>query len=113
MTKFQTNTVVTNAQVKPKLETSDVKYNEEHAVEDLHEDLPSYCRVARKRIVDVVLLQSIERYMIKQVSLYFDMLVAIDDNTVTTMIIDSPTKISRRQELQDKVSVLRRSLMLL
>ncbi|KAG0054327.1 hypothetical protein BGZ83_011433 [Gryganskiella cystojenkinii] len=93
-----------------KLEESDVNYNEEHAVEDLQEALQSYCKVARKRIVDVVLLQSIERHMIKQINLYFDMLIAVDDNTISTMLLESPTKITRRQELQDKVSVLRRSL---
>ncbi|KAG0298972.1 hypothetical protein BGZ97_003920 [Linnemannia gamsii] len=89
----------------------DVNYNEQHAVEDLQEQLRSYCKVARKRIVDIVLLQSIERYMIKQINLYFDMLVAVDDNTISTILLEPPTTIARRQDLQEKVSVLRRSLL--
>ncbi|KAF9123430.1 hypothetical protein BGW39_008982 [Mortierella sp. 14UC] len=109
LAKFQANTLDTDAPVK--LTALDVNYNEQHAIEDLQEELKSYCKVARKRIVDVVLLQSIERYMIKQINLYFDMLVAVDDNTISAMLLESPTTIARRQDLQDKVSVLRRSLL--
>ncbi|KAK3810469.1 MAG: P-loop containing nucleoside triphosphate hydrolase protein [Linnemannia gamsii] len=109
MAKFQSNTLLTNAPVT--LAASDVNYNEQHAVEDLQEELQSYCKVARKRIVDIVLLQSIERYMIKQINLYFDMLVSVDDNTISAMLLEPPTTIARRQDLQDKVSVLRRSLL--
>ncbi|KAF9948575.1 hypothetical protein BGZ72_009517, partial [Mortierella alpina] len=66
------------------VEESDVNYNEQLAAEDLQDELQSYCKVARKRIVDVVLLQSIERYMIKQINLYFEMLVVVDENSFTS-----------------------------
>ncbi|KAF9393521.1 hypothetical protein CPC16_001825 [Podila verticillata] len=111
LTKFQTGTQTHTNTAPSKLETSDVNYNEQHAVEDLQERLQSYCKVARKRIVDVVLLQSIERHMIKQIDLYFRMLIDVDDDTISTILLEPQTKIARRQELQDKVSVLRRSLL--
>ncbi|KAF9108678.1 hypothetical protein BGX27_008262 [Mortierella sp. AM989] len=91
---------------------SDVDYNERLVVEDLQEQLQSYCKVARKRIVDVVLMQPIERYMIMQINLYFDMLIALDGNIISSRLIEpSTTKQARRQELQDKVAVLQKSLL--
>ncbi|KAG0049884.1 hypothetical protein BGZ83_005315 [Gryganskiella cystojenkinii] len=93
-----------------KLQISDINYNEKLATEDLQEMLLSYCKVSRKRIVDVVLLQTIERHMLKQINLYFDMLIAVDDSAISSRLLDSPTKLARRQEFQDKVSVLRKSL---
>ncbi|KAG0006579.1 hypothetical protein BGZ80_005215, partial [Entomortierella chlamydospora] len=90
---------------------SDVGYNEQLSIEDLQEQLKSYCKVARKRIVDVVLMQTIERYMITQIDLYFDMLIAVDDNTISSHLLESSMKLARRQELQDKVHVLRKSLL--
>ncbi|OAQ22670.1 hypothetical protein K457DRAFT_84417, partial [Linnemannia elongata AG-77] len=89
---------------------SDVNYNEQLAIEDLQEQLKSYCKVARKRIVDVLLLQTIERHLINSVHLYFDMLITVDDDTVNRLI-ESPAKQTRRKELDNKVDVLRRSLL--
>ncbi|KAF9117991.1 hypothetical protein BGW39_001599 [Mortierella sp. 14UC] len=89
---------------------SDVNYNEQLAIEDLQEQLKSYCKVARKRIVDVLLLQTIERHLINSVHLYFDMLTTVDDNIVSRLI-ESPAKQARRKELNHKVDVLRRSLL--
>ncbi|KAG0358816.1 hypothetical protein BGX24_005911, partial [Mortierella sp. AD032] len=88
---------------------SDVNYNEQLAIEDLQEQLKSYCKVARKRIVDVLLLQTIERHLIKSLHLYFDMLITVDDNTISRLI-ESPAKQARRKDLEHKVDVLRRSL---
>ncbi|KAF9917235.1 hypothetical protein BX616_001617 [Lobosporangium transversale] len=92
---------------------SDVNYNEELAVEDLQEQLRSYCKVVRKRIVDVVLQQTIERHMIKRINLYFEMLIAVDEDTISSRLVEPPAKQERRQELQDKVAVLRKSLLAL
>lgn len=89
---------------------SDVNYNEQLAIDDLQEQVKSYCKVARKRIVDVILLQTIERPLIKSVHLYFDMLITVDDNTISRLI-ESPAKQARRKELDSKVNVLRRSLL--
>ncbi|KAF9097310.1 hypothetical protein BGX27_000982 [Mortierella sp. AM989] len=89
---------------------SEVDYNEQLAVEDLQEQLRSYCKVAHKRIVDIVLMQTIERYMIMQINLYFDMLIALDDNTISNCLIEPSAKRVRRQELESKVAVLQKSL---
>ncbi|KAF9371038.1 hypothetical protein BGX21_005285, partial [Mortierella sp. AD011] len=102
-----TNTYINNP---IKLKSSDINYNESIATEDVQEQLQSYCKVARKRIVDVVLLQTIERYMIKQINIYFDMLIAVDESTVTSNLVESLVKSVRRQELNDKVTVLQKSL---
>ncbi|KAF7724041.1 hypothetical protein EC973_001417 [Apophysomyces ossiformis] len=89
----------------------DVNYNEQLAVEDLQEQLTSYCKVARKRIVDVLLLQTIERHLIKNIHLYFDMLIAVDDETIASLLIDSAVKQQQRKDLENKVDILRRSLL--
>jgi len=93
-----------------KIDDWDINYNEKHAVEDLKEVLMSYCKVARKRIVDVVILQSIERYLIKQINLYFDLLIAVDENTMSSLLLETPSKIAQRGELENRLSVLRKSL---
>ncbi|KAF9314457.1 hypothetical protein BG003_004147 [Podila horticola] len=108
LTKFQVN--VTPATIPFKLEDWQADYNERLALEDLQEMLLSYCKVARKRIVDVVLLQTFERHMFKQIELYFKMLSEVDESTISSRLLESPTKLARRQELQDKASVLRKSL---
>ncbi|KAG0331954.1 hypothetical protein BG000_010448 [Podila horticola] len=108
LTKFQVS--VTAAAIPFKLEDWQADYNERLALEDLQEMLLSYCKVARKRIVDVVLLQTIERHMFKQIELYFKMLSEVDESTISSRLLESPTKLARRQELQDKASVLRKSL---
>ncbi|KAF9123778.1 hypothetical protein BG015_005254 [Linnemannia schmuckeri] len=89
---------------------SDVNYNEQLAIEDLQEQLKSYCKVARKRIVDVLLLQTVERHLIKSVHLYFDTLISVDENIVSRLV-ESPAKQARRKELDHKVDVLKRSLL--
>ncbi|KAG0247431.1 hypothetical protein BG011_001479, partial [Mortierella polycephala] len=109
MTKFQDVSWDDVTQIA--LDESDINYNDQFAVEDLQEQLQSYCKVARKRIVDVVLLQTIERHMIKQINLYFDMLITVDDSNISSQLLESPAKVLRRQELQDKVAVLRKSLL--
>ncbi|KAG0363114.1 P-loop containing nucleoside triphosphate hydrolase protein [Gamsiella multidivaricata] len=109
LNKYQPNTNATAAPIT--LQKSDINYNEQFAIEDLQEQLQSYCKVARKRIVDVVLLQTIERYMIKQINLYFDMLIAVDDSAISSRLLESLARTERRQELQDNAAVLRKSLL--
>ncbi|KAG0196439.1 hypothetical protein BGX28_010097 [Mortierella sp. GBA30] len=109
--KYQANHTHNGIAAALKAAKEDATYNDELEVEDLQEKLLSYCKVARKRIADVVPLQTIERYLIKQISLYFDMLAAVDDGTISTLLLDSPANMARRQELNDKVVVLRKSLL--
>lgn len=84
---------------------SDINYNEQLAVKNMQEQMKSYCKVVHKWIVDVLLLQTIERHLVKSVHLYFDMLIAVDDNTISRLI-ESPAKQARRKELNHKVDVL-------
>ncbi|KAF9922993.1 hypothetical protein FBU30_006896 [Linnemannia zychae] len=88
---------------------SDANYNEELALKDLQEKLKSYCKVARKRIVDIVLLQTIERHIIKSMDIYFEALIAVDDN-VLSQLIEPPARQARRKELDEKIEILRKSL---
>ncbi|ORZ24856.1 P-loop containing nucleoside triphosphate hydrolase protein [Lobosporangium transversale] len=104
----------TNPKEKNDARNTTIDYNGQLAgdiaVEELHDQLQAYCEVARKRIVDVVLLQTIERFMVKHINVYFKMLITIDETHIMSRLLDSPAKLTRRQELQDKVAVLRRSL---
>ena len=50
---------------------SGINYNEQLAVKDMQEQMKSYCKVAHKRIMDVLLLQAIERHLVKSVHLFF------------------------------------------
>ncbi|KAF9919780.1 hypothetical protein FBU30_010546, partial [Linnemannia zychae] len=88
---------------------SDANYNEESAIDDLQENLKSYCKVARKRIVDIILLQTIERHIIRSIHIYFDSLIGVDDSFFS-QLIESPAKQARRKELDEKVEILRKSL---
>ncbi|KAF9204450.1 hypothetical protein BGZ49_005284 [Haplosporangium sp. Z 27] len=106
VTKYQTAFDTTS-----KLDLAEFDYNEKLAIEDLEEQLQAYCKVASKRIVDVVLLQTIERHMIRQIDLYFDILISVDDSTISSRLLEPPAHVARRQELQDKVAVLRKSLL--
>ncbi|KAF9982495.1 hypothetical protein BGZ75_006126 [Mortierella antarctica] len=88
----------------------DAKHYEQLAVEDLEDQLKAYCDVARLRIIDTILMQTIERSLVKQIGRYFDMLILVDDNTISSRLVDSPTKRRHREELNEKVAVLRKSL---
>ncbi|KAF9114708.1 hypothetical protein BGX27_010100 [Mortierella sp. AM989] len=106
--KFQNNSGYSTERVK--LEKTDVNYNEQFAVEDLKEQLRSYCKVARKRIVDIVLLQTIERHMIKDIKIYFRNLIAVDGNTISTQLLESDLTTKTRLELQVRATMLKKSL---
>ncbi|KAF9273917.1 hypothetical protein BGZ68_001095 [Mortierella alpina] len=106
LSKYQTITIVdTHAET-----AVDAKQYEQLAVKDLEDELRSYCKVASRRIVDTILMQTIERYLVKQIGRYFDMLILVDDNTISSRLIESPMKRRQREELNEKVAVLRKSL---
>ncbi|KAF9579216.1 hypothetical protein BGW38_004614, partial [Lunasporangiospora selenospora] len=88
----------------------DANHNENLAIQDIEEQLLAYCRVARKRIVDIVLLQTIERHMIKRISRFFEKLHSVEDSAISSRLIELPAKKTRRQKLQSKVEVLQKSL---
>lgn len=92
-----------------KAPSTDVHTNEEKAAEDLGDQLKAYCKVARKRIVDVVLMQTIERHMVKHIGLYFKELIKVDD-TKLACLIESEADQRRRRDLEDRIEILERSL---
>ncbi|KAF9968826.1 hypothetical protein BGZ73_009125, partial [Actinomortierella ambigua] len=80
--------------------TTDVNSNEKKAAEDLAEQLKAYCKVARKRIVDVVLLQTIERQMVRHIDQYFKELIRVDDSKLSCLI-EAEVDQRRRKDLED------------
>ncbi|KAF9114707.1 hypothetical protein BGX27_010099 [Mortierella sp. AM989] len=89
----------------------DRKLAEKLAADELYETLLSYCEVSRTRIVDVVILQNIERYMVNQISIYYRMLNAVEDSHIACRLLDSQKKLARRHQLHEKIETLRKSLL--
>ncbi|KAF9581759.1 hypothetical protein BGW38_001110 [Lunasporangiospora selenospora] len=87
-----------------------VDYNEGLSIQDLELQLTGYCELAKQRIVDNVLLQTIERQMIKRISQYFNKLHMVDNNTISTRLIEPSEKANKRQALHDKIEILEKSL---
>ncbi|KAF9168243.1 hypothetical protein DFQ26_000072 [Actinomortierella ambigua] len=93
-----------------KIPSTDANVNEKNAAEDLGEQLKAYCKVARKRIVDVVLMQTIERHMVRHIDLYFSKLIKVDDAKLACLV-ESEAEQRRRQDLEDRIKILERSLL--
>ncbi|KAF9977201.1 hypothetical protein BGZ73_006674 [Actinomortierella ambigua] len=83
--------------------------NDGAAVEDLSDILAAYCNIARKRIVDVVPMQTIERYLVWEIDTLFEMLIGIDDSALA-ILMESPEKQALRRGLKEKIDILERSL---
>ncbi|KAF9115067.1 hypothetical protein BGW39_003145 [Mortierella sp. 14UC] len=65
--------------------------------------LIAYLTTARERIVDKVIMQTIERYMVKRINDYFTMLIMVSDGELGCMLESSTLK-RRRQELETKIT---------
>ncbi|KAF9902025.1 hypothetical protein EC991_005408 [Linnemannia zychae] len=89
--------------------STDVNSNQEKAAEDLGDQLRAYCKVARKRIVDVVILQTLERYIVKRISVYFKDLIRVEDSKLAGLI-ESEADQCHRKDLEDQIEILERSL---
>ncbi|KAF9162363.1 hypothetical protein DFQ26_003605 [Actinomortierella ambigua] len=83
--------------------------NEQAAAEDLQEMLKAYCDIARKRIVDVLIMQTVERNLTRQIDTYFAQLVAVEDKALQSLI-ESPMKQEARRTLAAKIDTLTMSL---
>ncbi|KAF9899861.1 hypothetical protein EC991_008230 [Linnemannia zychae] len=88
----------------------DVDSNEEKEAKDLGNQLRAYCKVARKRIVDVVILQTLERHMIKHIGLYFNELIRVDDAKLSCLI-DSEADQRHREDIGKQIDILELSLL--
>ncbi|KAF9317902.1 hypothetical protein BG003_000214 [Podila horticola] len=64
--------------------------------------LQAYLKTSRERIVDKVLMETIERHMIKKISDYFVMLYKVSSGELQCML-ESPALKHRRQSLEVKI----------
>ncbi|KAF9177250.1 hypothetical protein BGZ51_008804 [Haplosporangium sp. Z 767] len=78
-------------------------WNDVHTTDETVPCLRAYLKTARERIVDKVLMETIERHMIKRIHDYFDMLLNATNGELQCML-ESPMLKRRRQDLETKVA---------
>ncbi|KAF9080697.1 hypothetical protein BGX23_001790 [Mortierella sp. AD031] len=78
-------------------------WNDEHTTAEMFPCLRAYLTTARERIVDKVLMETIERHMIKRINGYFSMLLEAS-NTELACMLESPMLKRRRQDLETKIT---------
>ncbi|KAF9949642.1 hypothetical protein BGZ72_008602 [Mortierella alpina] len=78
-------------------------WNDEHTTSEMIPCLRAYLTTARERIVDKVLMETIERHMIKNIKIYFEMLYRVTNQDLQCMM-ESPTLKRRRQDLETKIA---------
>ncbi|KAF8950099.1 hypothetical protein BGZ52_003720 [Haplosporangium bisporale] len=77
-------------------------WNDKHTTEEMVPCLQAYLTTARERIVDKVLMETIERHMIKRIKEYFVMLHKVTNGELQCML-ESPTLKHRRHDLEAKI----------
>ncbi|KAG0014349.1 hypothetical protein BGZ80_010491 [Entomortierella chlamydospora] len=65
--------------------------------------LLAYLTTALERIVDMVLMQTIERHMIRRIDKFFDMVCSVKDADLSCML-ESPALVKKRQSLNNKIA---------
>ncbi|KAF9975629.1 hypothetical protein BGZ73_000643 [Actinomortierella ambigua] len=83
--------------------------NEQAAVEHLEDTLKAYCDLARRRIADILPMQTIERYLVREIDTFFAQLIGVDEKALQNMI-ESPRKQEVRRGLERKIDTLSKSL---
>ncbi|KAG0275114.1 hypothetical protein BGZ95_009176 [Linnemannia exigua] len=79
------------------------RWDEDHSTTtESRPSLIGYLTTARERIVDKVLMQTIERYMIKRINDYFTMILKVTNAELLCML-ESPSLRRRRQYLKNKI----------
>ncbi|KAG0199945.1 hypothetical protein BGX28_006873 [Mortierella sp. GBA30] len=78
-------------------------WNDGHTAAEMLTCLQAYLTTARERIVDKVLMETIERHMIKRINTYFFMLYEVTNGELACML-ESPGLKRRRQDLETKIS---------
>ncbi|KAF8938479.1 P-loop containing nucleoside triphosphate hydrolase protein [Dissophora ornata] len=76
--------------------------NDVHTTRELLPCLLAYLKTARERIVDKVLMETIERHMIKRINDYFYMLSKASNGELASML-ESPTLKRQRQDFETKI----------
>ncbi|KAG0310873.1 hypothetical protein BGZ97_012258 [Linnemannia gamsii] len=79
------------------------EWDDEHMTEEMVTCLRAYLKTARERIVDKVIMETIERHMIKRIHIYYSMLLKATKGELTCMI-ESPMLKRRRQDLKTKIA---------
>ncbi|KAG0349630.1 hypothetical protein BG005_010882 [Podila minutissima] len=77
-------------------------WNDRRTTDEMFPCLQAYLKTARERIVDKVLMETIERHMIKKISEYFVMLYKVSSGELQCML-ESPALKYRRQDLETKI----------
>ncbi|KAF9331904.1 hypothetical protein BG006_005245 [Podila minutissima] len=77
-------------------------WNDRRTTDEMFPCLQAYLKTARERIVDKVLMETIERHMIKKISEYFVMLYKVSSGELQCML-ESPALKNRRQDLETKI----------
>ncbi|KAG0024337.1 hypothetical protein BGZ82_010492 [Podila clonocystis] len=78
-------------------------WNDRRTTDEMFPCLQAYLKTARERIVDKVLMETIERHMIKKISDYFVMLYKVSSGELQCML-ESPALKHRRQDLEAKIA---------
>ncbi|KAF8928845.1 hypothetical protein BGZ47_001406 [Haplosporangium gracile] len=81
----------------------DSDWDEAHMAEEMIPCLRAYLKTARERIVDKVLMETIERHMIKRIHIYFSMLLKATNGELACML-ESPMLKRRREGLETKIA---------
>ncbi|KAF9362003.1 hypothetical protein BGX34_006783 [Mortierella sp. NVP85] len=79
-----------------------VDANDENTANEFIPCLTAYLTTARERIVDKVLMETLERHMIKRIKEYFVMLSKLG-NTELQCMLESPTLKRKRHDLETKI----------
>ena len=116
LNSWQTDALHTGEPSEPLLRLKDilgvVKSNDDHTIQDLHDTLKSYYKVARKRFVDAVCLQAVDHFLVsgKTSPLWIfspDFIGKMSDTELHQIAGDEDETIRRRNTLETELSSLR------
>ncbi|GJJ72818.1 hypothetical protein EMPS_05176 [Entomortierella parvispora] len=79
------------------------EWNEYHTTDEMIPCFLAYLKTARERIVDKVVVETIERHMVKRINMYSDMLHNATDNDLVDML-ESPALKKKRTDLTRKIA---------
>ncbi|KAF9911595.1 hypothetical protein EC991_003059 [Linnemannia zychae] len=81
----------------------DVNWDDEHSTVEMMPCLQAYLSVARERIVDKVLMETIERHMINRIGGYFELIIKASNSDIACML-ESPMLKRQRHDFETKIT---------
>ncbi|KAF9581893.1 hypothetical protein BGW38_000924, partial [Lunasporangiospora selenospora] len=90
-------------EVSPSRQLSETTWDDAHTTSEMGPCLVAYIRASCDRIIDKVLMETIERHMIANIVDYFQMITMITTGELDCMI-ESPTCKSQRKDLETKIA---------